>query len=262
MNEFDRHLIKTTTETKGDWKPVVYLFTDGRPTDECKGCHLSLAKKVCPPLYTDCTGNGEKCRLYTLKQLAEHRIAFDELNEKIFQSFSNGSVPQSSHKSKVWDGEQQQHLPPLDERYMRLIKDVQPRTLLDEQVQLCWALWKLNRPYLMKFEREIQYQAPKDLDINLNLYHYQLKECCKIDEDYFTWSDQSQHQQQINTTLFEGAPECPHCLAETAFAMCGLNGQLMFMTVLVKKSVVRGAAVQVSFGYGGSDGFDVQRGRG
>ena len=33
MNDMDRSLQKTTLEVKGDWKPIIFLFTDGTPTD-------------------------------------------------------------------------------------------------------------------------------------------------------------------------------------------------------------------------------------
>ncbi len=34
MDEIDRSVHKSTPEKKGDWKPVVYLMTDGKPTDD------------------------------------------------------------------------------------------------------------------------------------------------------------------------------------------------------------------------------------
>ena len=34
MNDMDVSLKKTTLEEKGDWKPIIFLFTDGRPTDK------------------------------------------------------------------------------------------------------------------------------------------------------------------------------------------------------------------------------------
>ena len=33
MDEMDHSLQKTTIEVKGDWKPIIFLFTDGNPTD-------------------------------------------------------------------------------------------------------------------------------------------------------------------------------------------------------------------------------------
>lgn len=33
MQSFDNDLVTTTYDRKGDWKPVVFLFTDGIPTD-------------------------------------------------------------------------------------------------------------------------------------------------------------------------------------------------------------------------------------
>ena len=34
MNAISRDVVKTTFERKGDWKPLIFLFTDGVPTDD------------------------------------------------------------------------------------------------------------------------------------------------------------------------------------------------------------------------------------
>ena len=34
MDDIDRNVQKTTLEKKGDWKPIIFLFTDGNPTDD------------------------------------------------------------------------------------------------------------------------------------------------------------------------------------------------------------------------------------
>ena len=34
MEEMDKTLVPTTEAQKGDWKPIVFLFTDGTPTDD------------------------------------------------------------------------------------------------------------------------------------------------------------------------------------------------------------------------------------
>ena len=34
MDDIDKSVVKTTLEQKGDWKPIIFLFTDGTPTDD------------------------------------------------------------------------------------------------------------------------------------------------------------------------------------------------------------------------------------
>ena len=34
MDSIDREVTRTTADAKGDWKPIVFLFTDGIPTDD------------------------------------------------------------------------------------------------------------------------------------------------------------------------------------------------------------------------------------
>ena len=36
MYELRKNIVKTTSDQKGDWKPIVFLFTDGVPTDDTK----------------------------------------------------------------------------------------------------------------------------------------------------------------------------------------------------------------------------------
>ena len=45
MNEIDRNVKKTTTDQKGDWRPVIYLMTDGKATDSAdEACRPARSK--------------------------------------------------------------------------------------------------------------------------------------------------------------------------------------------------------------------------
>lgn len=261
MSEMDRHVIKTTTEVKGDWKPIVYLFTDGRPTDDCEAVIQRWQQHYAKKVTLIALGIGKAVDFAVLQRLTEHTIAFEQWQndnfKKFFQWISASVVAQSK---SVGNDSAQQDLPPLDERFMHLVKHKPVGQQQDEQcITLTGRCQKLNKPYLIKYDRELQYQAPDDLGINL--YHYRLSTCCALTEDYFSWSDSNQHQQQVNTSLLQGAPSCPHCYAETAFAMCGC-GNLMCYDGFSEQVLCPWCRRQVSFGYGGNDGFDVRRGKG
>lgn len=261
MNEFDRHMIKTTADAKGDWKPIVYLFTDGRPTDDCERAIQRWQANYARKVTLIALGIGKGVDFTTLKRLTPHTISFEELSQtdfkKFFQWISASVVAQSK---SIGNGIDQENLPPLDEQFMHLVKDVPTATSVDEQcVTLIGRCQKLNRPYIIKYNREVQYQAPEGL--NINLYYFVLNICTPITEDYFSWSDQSQQSQQVNTSLLQGAPECPHCFADTAFAMCGC-GNLMCYDGLSESVSCPWCRRQVSFSRGGSEGFDIRRGRG
>lgn len=261
MNEIDRHVIKTTSEAKGDWKPLVYLFTDGRPTDRCEDAIYRWNKRYARRATLVALGMGKTVDFSLLKRMTEHTIAFEHLGpddfKKFFQWISASVMAQSK---SIGSGVEQSVLPPLDERFMHLAKDFKADTQVDEQcVTLVGRCQKLGKPYIIKYDRELQYQSPEDLGINL--YHFRLDNCYPLSEDYFSWSDHAAHQQQVNTTLLQGAPACPHCYADTAFAMCGC-GKLMCYDGFSEVVSCPWCRRQVSFGYAGNEGFDVQRGKG
>ena len=261
MDEIDRHAIKTTAEVKSDWKPIVYLFTDGRPTDRCEDAIYRWNKRYARRVTLIALGMGKAVDFNTLKRLTEHTIAFEELSQTDFKKFFQWiSASVMAQSQSIGHGREQEVLLPLDERFMHLVKDTKPNQQIDEQcVTLVGRCQKLNRPYIMKYDREVQYQAPEGL--NINLYQYRLSVCSPITEDYFSWSDQSQHQQQVNTSLLIGAPECPHCFADTAFAMCSC-GNLMCYDGFSEEVTCPWCRRQISFSSGSQEGFDVRRGKG
>ncbi|HHE3942537.1 TPA: VWA domain-containing protein, partial [Klebsiella pneumoniae] len=85
--QIDSQVRKTTLEEKGDWKPVVYLLTDGRPTDdisaEVKRWNEFYAKKV----NMIAVGIGPSVDLSVLRQLTENVLSFTENQEGDFSRF-------------------------------------------------------------------------------------------------------------------------------------------------------------------------------
>ena len=116
----------------------------------------------------------------------------------------------------------------------------------------------MNKPYIIKYMRNLQYKSPADL--NINIYNFKLDTCSIISEEYFTWSDQNAPIKQINTAELDGFPECPHCFSETAFAVCGC-GNLMCYDGYRDSVVCPWCRRQISFSASGED-FNLNRGQG
>ena len=77
MKDIDTNTIKSTVDKKGDWKPIVYLWTDGRPTDNVdeaiKKWGISYASKV----NLIAIGMGNQPDLAVLKKLTENHITYE-----------------------------------------------------------------------------------------------------------------------------------------------------------------------------------------
>jgi uncharacterized protein YegL len=81
----NREVAKTTTETKGDWKPLVFLMTDGIPTDDWQAGHEAF-KKSKKGLVVAC-GAGNGADLKVLKQITENVVRLDEADSQSIAKF-------------------------------------------------------------------------------------------------------------------------------------------------------------------------------
>lgn len=220
MDSMDKNVIKTTSEKKGDWKPIVYLFTDGHPTDNfaqsVSRWNSSYAKKS----NLIAVGLGKSVDLSILRRLTENVLVLEDSSEADFKKFINWVTASVVAQSKsVGEGKDATGFPDLDESALKVVKEL-PSTGVDETcVTLIGRCRKSRRPYIIKYEKESKAVATRDFKYDVT--NYEIAGCYPLEEDYFAWSDPKATNQKVNTNDLVGAPGCPHCGAISAFAVCG-----------------------------------------
>ncbi|QHQ18534.1 VWA domain-containing protein [Pectobacterium parmentieri] len=256
--QIDEQVRKTTQERKGDWKPVVYLLTDGRPTDDTASEITRWKQHYANKVNLIAIGLGASADLNTLRQLTENVLLFTEAQEGDFTRFIKWiTASVTAHSRSV--GEDAPPLLSNNESIVRLAKDEVARAYDENCVILVGRCNKSRRPYLMKYERPNVNLS--SLNFKLNINGFNLAGCFPIDEDYFTWSDARASALQVNTSELHGAPGCPHCGNASAFAMCSC-GKLLCING-PETVICPWCNHNISFSEnGGVDDFDVNRGRG
>lgn len=81
----DRDVTKTTPETKGDWKPMVFLMTDGMPTDDMSA-GLAAFKKRKVACTVACAA-GANADTDVLKTITENVLKIDVMDSQSIGQF-------------------------------------------------------------------------------------------------------------------------------------------------------------------------------
>ncbi len=95
----DAEVNKTTADTKGDWKPVVFLMTDGVPTDSTKE-GIEALKRVKIGTFVACAA-GTGAETSELSKITETVIRLDTADSntiKAFFKWVSASIATSSQK--------------------------------------------------------------------------------------------------------------------------------------------------------------------
>ncbi|RBL89949.1 vWA domain-containing protein [Chitinophaga flava] len=81
----DREVAKTTAEQKGDWKPLVFIMTDGVPTDNWQsGLSAFRQRKTA---YTVACAAGHSADTSVLKQITENVVSLDTADSHSISRF-------------------------------------------------------------------------------------------------------------------------------------------------------------------------------
>ncbi len=262
MAEIDKSVIKTTADQKGDWKPIVYLFTDGRPTDEPASAIDKWHSKYASKATIIAVGLGKDSDFTILKRLTENVIIFEDAKEGDFDKFVSWISASVVVQSKsVGESLERPVFPNFDESVMKKVKE-DSQALADEAcVTLVGRCQKSRKPYIIKYDREKRNIG--SLDFKLQVSNYVLSGCYPLEEDYFSWTDMRAGDFKVNTDILSGSPGCPHCGNFTAFAACNcgklmcINGQGQAVCPWCEQSVSFSPSSS-----SGDGGFDVGRGRG
>jgi len=81
----ETEIVKTTSDVKGDWKPLIFIMTDGSPTDDWqKG--LNELKKMKTGVIVACAA-GPQADTSILKQITEVVVQLDTADESTIKAF-------------------------------------------------------------------------------------------------------------------------------------------------------------------------------
>jgi uncharacterized protein YegL len=81
----DQEVTKTTPEQKGDWKPLVFIMTDGVPTDDINKGLAEFKKRKFGMVVACAAGQGADTNI--LKQITECVVQLDTADSTTIKSF-------------------------------------------------------------------------------------------------------------------------------------------------------------------------------
>jgi uncharacterized protein YegL len=262
MYELSNNIVKTTYEQKGDWKPIIFLFTDGVPTDdssaairEWKANWKKMSNLVIVSL-------GADTDMTLLGELSDEVLIFNnttishykELFKWISDSIKTSSVSVDNNASGF-------ELASLDESYLKkidLTKASSSSSYADKNyVVLTAKCQTTKRPYLIKYQRVLKDSGLNEL--GLQTQSYRLNGAYQINDSYFTLSDTAYLSATVSSEELLGAPTCPCCGNQYGLAVC-VCGKIHCVGE-EETNVCPWCGSEGSYGTG-SGGFNIDRARG
>lgn len=223
MYELGRNIVKTTAEKKGDWKPIVFLFTDGVPTDTSQAAIAEWKQNWQRTANLVAISFGNETDTRVLGELTENVLHFkntDAASYKQFFRWVTDSIKTSSES--VENNSTGFELARLDGDKISKVDlskpDSAPRLVDSNFVVLAAKCQSTKRAYLMKYGKTMS--SNNFGGLNLETRSYRLIGAFPVDNTYFELSDESKAVLKVNTEELVGAPTCPCCGNQFAFAVC------------------------------------------
>lgn len=223
MFELRKNIVKTTHEQKGDWKPIVFLFTDGVPTNDSLVAINEWKQNWKKTANMIAVSFGSETDTNLLGELTDNVLLFkntDTSSYKHFFKWVTDSIKTSS--IAVESNPNGFGLAQLDNQVISKIdltkKEVPKQGVDDNFVILSAKCQNTKRPYLMKYRRTTK--DSKIPEVELKTKVYKLVGAYQVDNSYFELSDENTNDIKVNSDELLGAPTCPCCGNQFAFAMC------------------------------------------
>jgi uncharacterized protein YegL len=262
MYELRTNIVKTTYEVKGDWKPIVFLFTDGAPTDDSKAAinEWKANWQKTANLIAVSFGNDTDTRL--LGELTDNVLHFKNTNVQSYKEFFKWVTDSIKTSSiSVENNSTGFELAKLDNETLSKIDlskpEVNRQFVDDNYVVLNGKCQNTKRPYLIKYRKTIAESIYAGIELSSK--SYKLVGAYQVDSSYFELADPTNSSHKVNTDELIGGPTCPCCGNQVAFAVCVCEKLHCIGDEQI--STCPWCGNQGTYGSGGG-GFDVNRTQG
>lgn len=264
MSEIDKNVVKTTHDTKGDWKPVVYLLTDGKATDDTTPAIKRWKDEYSHKASMVAVGIGGYADMGTLSKLTENAFQLTAESESDFMRFVQWmSLSVSAQSRSVSAGPSEGlSLAKIDENVLRKVDNISNSSLVDEDfVVLTGKCSSTKLPYVIRYEKTASPEI-RTADFKISADVYSLNGVYAMESDYFDLSDDEALTRTVNSNALHGAPGCPHCGNPHGFAVCACGGLMCIKGPGDATCPWCGESASYGMMSRDSEGADVNRSRG
>ncbi len=256
MAEIDRSVVRGSPDKKGDWKPLVFLVTDGRPTDSPSASVARWKRDYRSRANLVAVSVGGKADHRVLSQLTSDVVVFQNATPDAFAKFAKWVSSSIQTQSRMVDAGIDDGVD-LSKADPEVVREVMPtemsETPTDDELILVGRCVRDRHPYVMRFGR----QGKKGVLERRSNGGFVPVATMPVSEVYFELTDAAPGQ-SANTGQLESWDPCPCCgnAHSAAACMCGqihcLPGPGVFTCPW--------CGVTTEYGFGA--GANVGRGRG
>lgn len=261
MNAIDKDVKKTTLEEKGDWKPIIFLFTDGNPTDD----YYNAFKRWNDHYRKHCNliaiSIGDNVNVLTIAQITDNILLLKDTDPSSFNQFFKW-VTASIKSTSVSVSEQYSDdlkLAPTDGINLEKVdknKIVDSGTVDDNFAVLHARCQTTKGDYLIKYARRF---AGETNEFGFQKTGFRLVGSYPIDKN--SYQDLSTNKfSKINTNEIVGAPVCPCCGNQLGAVLCECGN--LFCADTSGSLQCPWCGMEGFLGEGISDGRNITRGLG
>jgi len=261
MYELKSNILPTTADQKGDWKPIVFLFTDGVPTDSPSDLQAVITEwkqKWSRSANMVIVSFGDATDATILAELTDNVLYFDNADLEAYKTFFKwvtASIKSSS--MSVMNNAAGFELATFNDAIAKIdLANLSREPAVDDNfVVLSAKCQNTKQPYLIKYRKNVFEVENGDIMMN-----YKLVGAFKVDNSYFEMSDENAGDLKISADILDGSPTCPCCGNQFGFGYDPTCGKIYCLEIQgLNTCPWCGAQGETSLG---ESGFDVNRTRG
>jgi uncharacterized protein YegL len=263
MNDMDASVQKTTMDIKGDWKPIVFLFTDGNPTDEYQAAFDRWNQKYRRGTNLIVISLGDNANMNIFGKITETVLVLKNTDAESFKQFFKwvtASIKTSSVSVSEANSDELQLAPIKDDALVKIDLDKHLPAKIDDNFAVILAKCQTTQKcYLIKYQQNLVPSEFAEFIPNAKVLQYRLVGAFPIDDRYFELSEGRQAVGKVNTSSLYGFPACPCCGNQFGFSTCNCGG--IHCSNEERVQTCPWCGEQAEYGLGSGD-IDVARTRG
>lgn len=221
MDDIDKSVVKTTEEAKGDWKPIVFLFTDGTPTDNPSAAFARWNQKYRRKANIVAISIGDNVDTKLLGQISDNVLRLNQTDQQSFKAFFKWVTASIKATSvSVTDvGVDDVQLAPTSGINLEKV-DTSKDCLVDENFAvLLGKCSNTKKPYLVKYAKRLSEIEGLE-DVGIKGVDFKLVGAYQIDEEAYNSLTEGKSNRNINTMSLRGVPTCPCCGNQFGVVVC------------------------------------------